>query len=155
MLLQGEQSVGKTPCPEEAVQASAKTLRNSLDDASSLKLSCNRGSRVCKKPSKAEVVEREHRSVGPRISSHNTCLEDVSGELPIGCVAGPRMSVWNVVSVQSESVKPALRHPWIHSPHCSVDGDLRWSCSKCGRASTVVFPSTVVEIRALPAIPRL
>ena len=29
--------------------------------------------------------------------------------------------------------KAALRHPWIHSPHCSVDGDLLWKCSKCGK----------------------
>ena len=27
----------------------------------------------------------------------------------------------------------ALRHPWIHFPHCSEVGDLRWSCFKCGK----------------------
>ena len=31
--------------------------------------------------------------------------------------------------------KAALRHPWIHSPHCSVDGDLLWSCSKSVKKS--------------------
>ena len=73
------QSAGETPCPEEAVQVSAKTLRNSLEDASTLKPSCRRDSRVCKKPSR---VKREHKNVGPRI-----CLKGVRGELPIGSVA--------------------------------------------------------------------
>ena len=82
-----EQSVGKTPCPVVVAQTSANTLRNSVDDASTLKPSCRRGSRVCKKPSKVEGVKREHRNVGPRISSHNTCLKDVRSELPIGSVA--------------------------------------------------------------------
>ena len=45
-VVAGGQSVGKTSCFEEAVQASAKTLRNSVDDASTLKRSCKRGSRV-------------------------------------------------------------------------------------------------------------
>ena len=65
----------------------AAGLRGSVDDASTLKPSCRRGSRVCKKPSRAEVVKRGHRNVGPRISSHKICLKDVRGELPIGCVA--------------------------------------------------------------------
>ena len=43
------------------------------------------------------------------------------------------MFVLDVVPVQSESVKAALRHPWIHSPHSPVDGDLLWSCSTCGK----------------------
>ena len=79
----GEQSVGKL-C---VAQTSAKTLRNSVDVASTLKPSCRRGSRVWKKPSKVEVVKREHRNFGPRISSHNTSLKEVRGELPIGSVA--------------------------------------------------------------------
>ena len=45
----GEQSVGKTPCPVVDAQTRAKTLRNSVDDASTLKPSCRRGSRVGKK----------------------------------------------------------------------------------------------------------
>ena len=52
----------------------------------------------------------------------------------------------------------ALRHPWIHSPHCSVDGDLLWNCSKgCKKLHclNVVFPSIVVEIRVLPVIAHL
>ena len=44
-VVAGGQSVGKTQCPEVAVQASAKTLRNSVDDASTLKPSYRRGSR--------------------------------------------------------------------------------------------------------------
>ena len=84
------------------MQASAKTLRNGVDDASTLKPSCKR---VCKKPSRAEVVKREHRNVGPRISPHNICLKDVGGGLPIGSVVrkiseGPWISVLNVVPVQ-------------------------------------------------------
>ena len=103
----GDQSVGKTPCPEVAVQASAKTLRKSVDDASALKPSCRRGCRVCKKPRRAEV---EHKDVGPRSSSHNLCLKDVRRELPNGSVArkiseGPWKFVLNVVSVWSKIVK--------------------------------------------------
>ena len=55
-VVAGDQSVGKTPCPEVAVQASAKTLRNSVDDASTLKPSCRRGSRVCKTPSQNRAI---------------------------------------------------------------------------------------------------
>ena len=43
-----EQSVGQTPCPVVIAQTRAKTLRNSVDDASSLKPSCRRGSHVCR-----------------------------------------------------------------------------------------------------------
>ena len=130
-----EQSVGKTQCPVVVAQTSAKTLRKSVDDVSTLKPSCRRGSRVCKMPSKVEVVKREHSNVGPRISSHNTCLKDVRGELRIGSVAR-KISEGSSDSRRTGAVricKAALRHPWIHSPHCSVDGDLRWSCSKCGK----------------------
>ena len=56
-----EQSVGKRPSPVVDAQTSAKNLRSSVDDASTLKPSCRRGSQVCKKPSRAEVVKREHR----------------------------------------------------------------------------------------------
>ena len=105
-----ERSVGKAPCSEVAVQASAKTLRNSVDDASTLKPSCRRGSRVCKKQSRAETVKREHRNVGPRSSSHNICLKGVRGELPIGSVArkiseGSSDSRLECRTVQSESVE--------------------------------------------------
>ena len=121
-----------------AAQTSAKTLRNSVYDASTLKPSCKRGSRVCKKPSKAEVVKREHRNVGPRISSHNTCLKDVRGELPIGSVARKISEGSSDFRLECRTravriCKAALRHPRIHSPHCSVDGGLRCSCSKCGK----------------------
>ena len=64
-----EQSVGKTPCLVVVAQTSAKTLRNSVEDASTLKPSCRRGSRVCKKPSRAETVKREHRNEGPSCPS--------------------------------------------------------------------------------------
>ena len=50
-----------------------KKMRKSVGDASTLKPSCRRFSRVCRKPSKAEVVKREHKNVGSRISSHNIC----------------------------------------------------------------------------------
>ena len=118
-------------------QTLAKTLRKSVDDTSTLKPSCRRGSRVCKKLSKVEVVKRDHRNVEPRISSHNTCLKDVRGELPIGSVARKISEGSSDVRLECRTravriCKAALRHPWIHSPHCSVDGDLRWSCSKCG-----------------------
>ena len=119
-------------------QTSAKTLRNSVGDVSTLKPSCRRGSRVCKKPSRAEVVKREHKNVGSRISVHNICLKDVRSELPIGSVA--RKIGEGALEVRLECrtraikiCKAALRHPWIHSPHCSEDGGLRWSCSKCGK----------------------
>ena len=128
----------KTPCLAVVAQTSAKTLRNSVDDASTLKPSCMRASRVCKKPSRVEVVKREHRNVGPRISSHNTCLKDVRGELPIGSVARKMSKGSSDVRLECRTravriCKAALRHPWIHSPHCSVNGDLLWSCSKCGK----------------------
>ena len=58
----------------------------------------------------------------------------------------------------------ALRHPWIHSPHCLEEGGLRSKCSKCGKklpSPNVCFPiyfgsapcsscdsSTVTEERA-------
>ena len=41
------------------------------------------------------------------------------------------MSVLNVVPVQSKSVKLLLDIRGCTLPHCSVDGDLRGSCSKC------------------------
>ena len=133
-----EHSVGKTPCPVVVAQTSAKTLRNSVDDASTLKPSCRRGSRVCKKPSKVEVGKREHRNVGPGSSSHNICLEDVRGELPIGSVARKISERSSDVRLECRTravriCQAALRHPWIHSPHCSVNGDLLWCCSKCGK----------------------
>ena len=37
----------------------------------------------------------------------------------------------------------ALRHPWIHSPHCPEEGGLRSKCSKCGKrlpSPNVCFP---------------
>ena len=64
-VVASDQSAGETPCPGVAVQVSAKTLRSSVEDASTLKPSCRRGSRVCKKPAKVEVVKRDHRNVGP------------------------------------------------------------------------------------------
>ena len=83
--------------------------------------SCRRGSRVGKKPSKVEVVKREHKNVGPRMSSHNACLKDVRGELPIGSVA--RKTAEGSVHVRLECrtrevkiCKAALRQPWIHIP---------------------------------------
>ena len=105
------------------------------------------------------MVKREHKNVGPRSSSHNICLKDVRGELPIGSVA--RKITEGSLEVRLECrtravnfYKAALRHPWIVAPHCSEVGDLRWSCSSC-RASMVVFPSIVVELPVLPVIPRL
>ena len=137
-IVAGEESVGKTQCPVVVAQTSAKTLRNSVADASTLKPSCRRGSRVCKKPSKVEVVKGEHRNVGPRISSHNICLKGVGCELPIGSVARKISELSSDVRLECLTravtiCKAALRHPWIHCPHCSVDGDLRWSCSDCGK----------------------
>ena len=72
-----------------------KLCKNSVDDASTLKPSCKRGSRACKKPSRTEVVKRERRNVGPRTSSHNICLKDVSGDLPIGSAAR-KISEWSL-----------------------------------------------------------
>ena len=135
----GEQVRGKNtvPCGGRADKCQ-NFGRNSVDDASTLKPSCIRGFRVCKKPSKVEVVKREHRNVGPRISSHNICLKDVRGELPIGSVARKISEGSSDVRLECRTravriCKAALRRPWIHSRHCSVDGDLRWSCSKCGK----------------------
>ena len=84
------------------------------------------------------MVKREHRNVGPRISSHNTRLKDVRGELPIGSVARKISEGSSDVSLECRTravriCKAALRRPWIHSPHRSVTGDLRWSCSKGGK----------------------
>ena len=87
MLLQMNRAWEKTQCPVVVAQTSAKTLRNGVDDASTPKPSSRRGSHVCRKPRKVEVVKREHRNVGPRVSSHKTCLKDVRCELPIGPVA--------------------------------------------------------------------
>ena len=63
MLLQLSRACEKTQFPVVVAQTSAKTLRKSVDDAPTLMPSCRRGSRVCKKPSKVEVVKREHRNV--------------------------------------------------------------------------------------------
>ena len=57
-VVAGDQNVGKTPCPEEAAQASAQTLRNSVDDASTLKPSCKRGS-----PGLQEAEDEESRQM--------------------------------------------------------------------------------------------
>ena len=86
-VVAGDQSAGETPCPGVAVEVSAKTLRNSVEDASTLKPSCRRDSRVCKTQSRAETVKRDHRNVAPSSSSHNICLKKVRDELPIGPVA--------------------------------------------------------------------
>ena len=64
-----EQSVGKTSCPVVAAQTSAKTLRNSVDDASTLKPCCKRGSRVCKEPSGGEA--RAQRSWAENFSAQH------------------------------------------------------------------------------------
>ena len=126
-----EQSVGKTPCPVVAAQTSAKTLRNGVDDTSTPKPSCRRGSRVCRKPRKVEVVKREHRNVGPRVSSHNICLKDVRSELSIGPVVRkiPEVSSDFRLECRTRAVRiceAALRHPWIH-----------FSALSCGRISAV------------------
>ena len=83
-------------------------------------------------------MKREHRNVGSRISSHNICLKDVRCKLPIGCVARKISDISLDVRLECRTravkiCKAALRHPWIHSPHFSDDGDLRWSCSNCGK----------------------
>ena len=138
MLLQINRAWEKTPCPVVVAQTSAKTLRNGVDDAFTPKPSCRRGSGVCRKPRKVEVVKRERGNVGSRISSHKTCLKGVRGELPIGLVAR-KISEGSLdfrLECRTHAVRiceAALRHPWIHFPHCPVDGYLRWSCSKCGK----------------------
>ena len=145
-----------------AAQASAKTQRNSVDDASTVKPSCRRGSRVCKKPSRAEAVKREHSE--SRTSPHNVCLKDVRGELPIGGVAGKifQGSVDVRLECRTRAVKnckATVRHPWLHSPHYSVDGDRQWSCSICGKklhSPNMYFPIfTVAELRVLPVTPHM
>ena len=161
MLLQVSRAWEEHRALSEAVQVSAKTLRNSVDHASTLKPSCRRDSRVRKNPSRADVVKRVHRNVwaenftaqylskGCRgwTADWKCCQEDFRGSLDIRLECRTR-----AVRI----CKAALRHPWIHSPHCSVDGDLQWSCSKCTvrncRASVVVIPSTVIDIRALPTV---
>ena len=89
-------------------------------------------------PSKVEVVKREHRNVGSTLSSHDTCLKDVRDELPIGSVARKISEGSSDVRLECRTravriCKAALRHPWIHSPHRSVNGDPLSSCSKCGK----------------------
>ena len=66
----GEQSVGKTPCLVVARRQVPKLCEKVWTMPFALKPSCRRGSRVCKKPRKVEVVKREHRNVGPRIAQH-------------------------------------------------------------------------------------
>ena len=112
------------------MQASATTLRNGVEGASTLKPSRRRDSRVCKKPSRAEVVKREHKHVGPRSSSHKICLKKVGDELPMGLDA--RKISEGLLEGRHEcrtrAVKicfAASRHPWIHSLQCSEVGDLR------------------------------
>ena len=83
-------------------------------------------------------MKREHRNDGPIVSPHNICLKDVRGELPIGSVAGKIFegSLDVRPECRTRAVKmctAALRHPWVHSPHCNADGDLRWSCFQCGK----------------------
>ena len=109
------------------------------------------------------MVKREHKNVGPRISSHNICKKDVRGELPIGSVARKISEGSSDVRLESRTravriCKAALRHPWIHSPHVLRSGTCGGAAPNVvrnWRASMVVFASTVVELRVLPVIPRL
>ena len=78
-----------------------------------------------------ETLGREfHRTIPVRRMSGVSCRLEVLPE---------RFSRWSSdvrLECRTRAVKickVALRHPWIHSPHCSVDGDLLWSCSKCGK----------------------
>ena len=72
----GDQIVEETQCAEVGVKASVRTSRNSAKEASTLKPSCWRGSRVCKKPSRAVAAIRERSNPGSRISSHSILLKE-------------------------------------------------------------------------------